>query len=216
MSQVRGVPLAQRLLTALLFIGWAVAAHLASAGHGPADLHALVALAPLLLAFAMLLWQARLRFWLSALLALLAVAALAWCWSWLRGHLTWLFYLQHLGTHLALALWFARSLARGREPVVSAMARIIMAAPLSPRKQRYTRSVTWVWTLFFLGNAALSTLLFALAPVTVWSVHANLLTGPLLALMFALEMLVRRRVLPPEERPSISQILRAYRAQRQP
>ena len=64
---------------------------------------------------------------------------------------------------------------------------------------------------FFLGNAAVSLLLFAWAPVEIWSLHANLLTGPLVAVVFLGEMLVRSRVLPREERPSLREVIRSYR-----
>ena len=118
-----------------------------------------------------------------------------------------------LGSHLMLAAWFARSLGAGREPAVTAMARMIAPRPLSAAALRYTRGVTLAWALFLAGNALVSTLLFAWAPTEVWSVHANLLTGPLMAGFFGLEMLVRRWALPPEERPSIKDVVRAWRAQ---
>jgi hypothetical protein len=54
-------------------------------------------------------------------------------------------------------------------------------------------------------------LLFIFAPPAIWSVHANLLTGPLLGLMFLVEHLWRLCVLPPHERPGIADIVQAYR-----
>lgn len=194
--------------------GWAAASHLATAGVGPAGLRVLVALAPLALAVLLAAWPSRWR--LPAALALVLALALA-LGRWgdaLGARVSWLFYLEHLGVHLALAAWFGRSLAAGREPVVTAMARTLAPAPLSARARRYTRAVTWAWTLFLLANAALSTLLFAAAPVAVWSVHANLLTGPLVAAFFGLEVLVRSRVLPRGERPTLADVVRAYRTQR--
>ncbi len=207
--------LARQALMLLALAAWAVVAHLASAGVGPASLRVLAATAPLLAAAALLLWRAplpRLPAWgvFGALLALLAAG-----WNWLGSHLAWLFYLQHLGIHLSLAAWFGSSLLPGHEPVVSAMARLLApSGVLTPRNQRYTRGVTLAWALFLLGSALVSTLLFAWAPVAVWSVYANLLTGPLLAAFFGLEMLVRRCALPPEERPSLADVLRAYRVRR--
>ena len=201
------------LALALLLL-WAASAHLASMGVGPVDLHIAVAVAPLCLSALLLALQTPWPVLAAGLLACASVLALAAAWSWLRGHVTWLYYLQHLGAHLALAAWFARSLGRGQEPVVSAMARMIAIGPLSTRTRRYTRGVTLAWALFLAGNAFVSTLLFAWAPAEVWSVHANLLTGPLLGAFFVLEMLVRRRMLPPEDRPSIRDVMRAWQAQR--
>lgn len=202
----------RNVLGALLALAWVLSSHLASAGFGPVDLRVAVAVVPALAALALVARQSR----SGAALAGVGIAAAVavWRWPWLRGHFTWLFLLQHLGVHLALAAWFGLSLAAGREPVVSAMARMIHSQPLAPRTLRYTRGVTWLWTLFFLGNAAVSLLLFAWASVEVWSVHANLLTGPLVGAVFLGEMLVRRQVLPREERPSLHDIVRSYRQRR--
>jgi uncharacterized membrane protein len=82
---------------------------------------------------------------------------------------------------------------------------------LSERHRRYTRQITLAWALFFLANATLSALLYALAPLEAWSVYANLLTAPLVGVMFAAEHLVRMRALPPEERPSIAEVVRVWR-----
>ena len=57
----------------------------------------------------------------------------------------------------------------------------------------------------------LSLLLFAWAPVEVWSLHANMLTGPLVALVFLVELLVRRRVLPAQQRPPLREMIRSWR-----
>lgn len=203
--------------TALVLLGlaaWAISAHLASAGIGPADLRVVAAVAPLCVAAALLAWQMPHPRAGIAALAVAGTLALTGAWPWLRTHVPWLYYLQHLGTHLALALWFARSLAPGREPVVSAMARRIAPTSLTPRTLRYTRAVTWAWALFLAGNAAMSTVLFIWAPVPLWSTHANLLTWPLMALFFGLEMGVRARVLPPQERPALRDVMQAWQARR--
>lgn len=215
MSASAGSARWQAPLMGLLLLGWVLSAHLASLGIGPADLHAVVAVVPLGLALLLLAWQWPLPRWARSAavvgVVVLTGALLLRHWHWLRGNLAWLYYLQHLGAHLALAHWFGRSLLPGHEPVVTGMARLIFGHGISPRKQRYTRGVTWAWTVFFVVNALVSTLLFAWAPTEVWSVHANLLTGPLVGLMFLVEMGVRQRALPPEDRPSLQAIVRAYR-----
>ena len=208
-------PVRARTVLALALLAlWAVSAHLASAGVGPADLRVLVAVVPLAAAAALLAWQSPWPRVASGAATFSGLAILALSWAWLRGHLPWLYYLQHLGAHLALAVWFARSLAPGRTPVVSAMAQMITRLPMSERKRRYTRGVTLAWALFFVGNALVSTLLFAWAPIEIWSVHANLLTGPLIALFFGLEMVVRAFVLPRAEHPSLKDVVRAWQARR--
>jgi uncharacterized membrane protein len=196
--------------TGLLLLTWIAASHLGSTGRGPADLHVAVALAPLLAALALLLAQLprpALK-WLAGGAAALLLWAL---WPWLRGQVALLYYLQHLGVHLALALLFGATLVRPADPLITRMARAVQGRDLSPRLLRYTRQSTAAWTVFFLLNAAVSTLLFVAAPRDLWSLHANVLTGPLLGSMFVLDALWRQAVLLPHERPRLSDVLRAWR-----
>lgn len=198
-------------LTGALAIAWALLAHWGSIGNADADLAAGIALAPLLAAPLLLLWRNGRR-GLAGLATLGLTGLLAIFWQTLRQNVAWLYYLQHLGINLALAALFGRTLFGGREALISHFSRLAHDGPLTPARARYTRQVTWAWTAFFLANAALSTALFLFAPADVWSVFANLLPGPLIAAMFALEYLVRCRVLPPADRPGIMQAIRGYRA----
>lgn len=193
-----------------LLAAWAVAAHYGSAGGGNPDLNALLGIIPLVATGALLLWRVGHPL-LSALGSLAALALLAWLWPRLRENIPLLYYLQHLGVHLALGTLFGRTLLGPGEALITRFARILYPQGISPRKARYTRQVTVAWTCFFFGNALVSTLLFWLAPPALWSLHANLLTGPLIALMFLAEHFWRMGVLPPEERPSIAMAIRAYR-----
>jgi uncharacterized membrane protein len=194
----------------LLFVVWATAAHLGSAGVGSADFNAAVAVAPLLFAWSLLLWQSNHR-WLRWVGLVLAVGLVLGMWSQLRQNIALLYYLQHQGSHLALAALFGRTLTGSGEALITSMDRFIYGDAQSQCKIRYTRQLTLAWTLFFVTNAMVSTALFLWAPATVWSIHANLLTGPLIGLMFLVEHVVRAHVLPPQERPSLADVIRAYR-----
>ena len=193
-----------------VLVTWAVASHLGSAGYGGADFAALVAVLPLALAALVVLWQ-----WGGAVLRAAGLGAMATLvlalWPLLKSNAALLYYLEHVGSLLALAALFGRSLMGSGEALITSMARAIYAGPLSERKRRYTRQVTIAWTVFFVANALVSTALFWLAPVRTWSIHAHLLTGPLVVLMFVAEHLVRTRVLPPQERPNLTDVVRAYR-----
>jgi uncharacterized membrane protein len=194
----------------LLMAAWVVAAHVGSTGWGNADFNAVVAVLPMAVALLMALWRlptAALR--VVGLLGLLA--AVVWLWPQLRHNVPLLYYLQHLGIHVALGVLFGKSLLGPGEALITRMARRIFAHELSDRKVRYTRNVTLAWTLFFFLNALVSTGLFIWAPAAVWSVHANVLTGPLIGVMFLVEHIWRLCVLPPHERPGIADIVRAYR-----
>ena len=145
---------------------------------------------------------------------LVALAALAFSWPALSRNVGLLYFLQHAGVNLALAAFFGRTLFGPGEALITRIARIAMNGELSPCKIRYTQRVTVAWTAFFVINAGISTGLYLFAPLTVWSVFANLLNAPLVVTMFIAEHLWRRRVLPPEERPSIATAVRAWRAHR--
>ena len=197
------------LAVALLLGAWAIAAHYGSSGAGSADFNAALGALPIVAVIALLLWRVRNPLLIAAG-GLGTLALLAWLWPQLRDNVALLYYLQHLGSHLALAALFGRTLFGPGEALITRIARSVFG-DISERKQRYTRQVTIAWTLFFLANALLSTVLFLFAPAAIWSIHANLLTAPLIGLMFLGEHLVRLRKLPPEERPSFITAIRAYR-----
>lgn len=194
----------------LLMVAWMVAAHVGSAGWGNASFNAAVGVLPIAAAVLMALWRVPQWAWRAA--GVLALGTLlAWLWPQLRHNVPLLYYIQHLGIHVALGVFFGKSLLGPGEALITRMARRIFAHELSDRKVRYTRGVTLAWTVFFFVNALVSTLLFIWAPPAIWSIHANLLTGPLIGLMFLVEHIWRLCVLPPHERPGIAAIVQAYR-----
>lgn len=206
------------LLRGLVVLGlaslWAFLAHRGSTGANHPDFSAALATAPLTIMAILLLWRTRNPLLLAGG-GLGVLALLVWAWPYLRQNVALLYFVEHLGTNLALGTLFGRSLLGDRQALVSQFARLAHNGVISPAKTRYTRQVTVAWTAYFFLTAALSTGLFLLAPHQVWSVFANLLTGPLLFLMFAVEHLVRNRVLPSEDRSSITDTIRGYRASRQ-
>lgn len=90
-----------------------------------------------------------------------------------------------------LLMWvFGRTLLPGRVPLVTRLARHVHGS-LPPELDDYTRQVTWAWCAFFATMATTSLLLFAFAPLATWSLFANVLTLPLIALMFVAEYAYR-------------------------
>lgn len=199
------------LAVGVLVVAWAILAHYGSAGDGPADFSAALATAPILAFVVILLWRVGHPL-LIGLGGLLILALLALSWPTLRQNVVLLFYVQHLGTNLALGTLFGRSLFGGGDALVTTFAKLAHDGVISEAKARYTRQVTVAWTLFFFASAGVSTVLFLFGQTVVWSVFVNLLSTPLLVLMFAGEHLVRNRVLPPEDRSSIADTIRGYRA----
>ena len=193
-----------------LMAAWAIAAFLGSTGQGRPDFNTAVGAAPFVVVLAMLLWRVRHPLGMAAGSVLVA-AALAWLWPSLRQNVALLYFIEHLGTNLALAALFGKTLLGPGEPLITQFARIVNNGVLSGRQLRYTRQATLAWTGFFIANATLSALLYALAPHAVWSFYASLLTAPLIGLMFAAEHLWRMHALPPEERPRIADVFRVWR-----
>ncbi len=194
----------------VLAVAWAVAAHITSASGEPSGWGAALALLPLGLALALGLWRVPQR-GVAALGALAALALLAWLWPLLRTQVALLYFVQQVGIYVMLAALFGRSLAGPGESLVTQMARRLHGGALTDRQASYTRAVTVAWTLFFLGMATVSSLLFLLASPATWSVFANLLGAPLIGLMFIGEFLVRCWMLPPGERSTLADAVRAWR-----
>ena len=193
-----------------LMAAWAVAAYFGSTGQGRPDLNTAVGAAPFVVVLAMLLWRVRHPLGIAAG-GLLVAGMLAWLWPSLRQNVALLYFIEHLGTNLAFAALFGKTLIGPGDPLITHFARIVNNGVLSGRQLRYTRQATLAWTGFFLANATLSSLLYALAPHAVWSFYASLLTAPLVGLMFVAEHLWRMHALPPDERPSIADVARAWR-----
>lgn len=96
----------------------------------------------------------------------------------------------HAAANLLLLALFARTLARGGEPLITRLARRVHGS-LPPAMQTYTRRLTAAWCVFFGGQVAVSMLLFAFAPLDTWSWFVNLMNLPSLALMFVAEYAYR-------------------------
>jgi uncharacterized membrane protein len=102
----------------------------------------------------------------------------------------------HAGAYTALLIWFASSLRRGREPVVTGFARQ-MRQTMPIAVVRYTRHVTVAWCAFFAAQLGASAVLLAGAPIGVWSSFVSVWNFPLVMAMilaeFACRLLVIRR-----------------------
>ncbi len=90
-----------------------------------------------------------------------------------------------------LAAFFGASLRPGREPVISAFARIEQGK-LQPDLARHARVITWCWTLLLAAIAISALALAAWAPMETWSLFANVVSYALIAALFAGEYLYRR------------------------
>ena len=117
--------------------------------------------------------------------------------------------LTHATANLVLLWYFARTLRAGKEALVTRLARRVHGV-LPPEIVAFTRRVTAVWCAFFAAQVAVSMLLFAFAPLQIWSMFVNLISVPLIGLMFAGQYLCRMVRFPDHPRASVARILRAY------
>jgi uncharacterized membrane protein len=160
---------------------------------GDRFLGAALAVAPMTLVVVTLAWR------FSPVAALGAAAALAavlyGAWAVLQKNFSLVSLLQQSGADALLGGVFARTLDSHRVALCTRLADRVHG-PLSPREVAYTRRVTAAWAAFFFASAAISILLYATAPLRIWSIYANFCTLPLIGVMFLAEYGIRRRVLP--------------------
>ena len=115
----------------------------------------------------------------------------------------------HATAYLFLLWFFGHTLLRGKEPLVTRLARRVHGT-LLPSMIGYTRRVTIAWCFFFGAQLTVSALLFAFSPLEIWSLFINLLNLPLLVLMFAGEYLYRVTYHRDFPHASIAVVVRAF------
>jgi len=147
---------------------------------------------------------------LLAFIVAAAAGAVWWSWSGFERHVADIFFAEHAGLMLALALFFGRTLRPGEEPLCTRFARIVHGT-LAPGVSAYTRKLTVAWTLFFAALCAASCALYLSGHLEAWSILANILTPALIAALFLVEYAVRRRALPHHESGGILAGVRAFR-----
>ena len=195
-------------LAIVLSVGFVLVAHAALLQQIPARVGALVSLVPLVVIFAFLLRRSRRR--VAAVLAGGAVVVAAiFFWDQLVANFPSLFFAEHAGMNLALAILFGRTLAPGHEPLVARFARIVHGT-IPPEVERYTRRVTVAWTIFFATLFVLSCVLYLGGRLAAWSALANIATPVLVCTMFLVEYAVRVRALPNWEQVGILGGVRAF------
>lgn len=150
------------------------------------------------------------RLVLAGLLAVLPTMVFLWAvWPALLANAENLYFAQHVGTNALLAWIFGRTLVAGTTPLVVSFARIVHPA-LPPEIETYARKVTLGWTAFFLVTCAVSAVLFAAAPIAVWSTFAVLLQWPSVGAFFVGEYLLRKTLFRHFDHASLRQGFDAY------
>jgi len=208
----RAAGIAWKMLAAAAIVGYPILIHVALAGSAGDPARTLLVMAPM----------AALGCWLIArsqnrMLWLLIVAGAAGAtWLLARGTglgTTVLCGVPHAAAYLFMLWLFGRTLLPGREAIITRLARLARqahGATLPPAMERHTRKLTAAWCVFFAAQLAGSALLLAYGSLETWSLFINVLSFPLVGLMFALDYLyrvIRYRHLP---QSSIATAIQAY------
>jgi len=201
--------LARYLLVVLATGAYLILAHLTTAPDEPSTLGALVAVLPIAVIALAMAWRARHRRRALGLWSVCVIGS-ALAWPLIETRFVWVYFVQHLGVFMLLAVGFARSLAIGEVPMITRFARQVHGEALAPEVLRYTRAVTLAWTLYFAAMAIASIILFAFASLPNWSLFVNLFTPVSVGLVFALEYGVRLAVLPQALRTGLVDSIRAF------
>ncbi len=126
---------------------------------------------------------------IGGLLVLLSLLYLWWQYS--TG---WLIFVPAVLIFAALGYYFGRTLLAGRTPLITTIATTMATEPLDVAQQHYTKMVTVVWTVFFCIMCIESVLLAVFAPLHVWSTMTNIVNYIIVASMFVIEFVVRKRL----------------------
>lgn len=173
---------------------WVVAVPLLLVGYPLAIAWALttdrrdLALALSLLSLAALVLASPHR-WRAAIACVFATTAAA---AIMAGWAPQLAFLPPVIVNLSLMALFGASLRQGSEPLVSRFARIERGT-LEPDLVRYTRNLTWLWTIFFLFMAATSIVLAAASSNTPWTWFTAIGNWVCVGMLFGGEYLYRRQ-----------------------
>jgi uncharacterized membrane protein len=167
-------------------LAWPVLSHAAALGGRAEWMPGITACVAAVIAVALALGDrsARRRIaWFAALVAL----ALAW-----RFAPALLLFLPPAAINVAFGVFFASTLRAGREPRIAGYARRERGGALPDDLARYTRRLTWIWTVYFFAAASAGLALAVFAPLAVWSAFANVASYVLVGLLFVGEYAYRR------------------------
>jgi len=101
-------------------------------------------------------------------------------------------FVPPVAINLALAVAFGSSLLPARTPVISTFA-LMEQGRLPLDLARYTRLMTWIWSVLFAAMAGVAAWLAVHGPIEVWSTFVNGVSYLLVASLFVGEYGYRRR-----------------------
>ena len=103
----------------------------------------------------------------------------------------YLLYLPPILILFSLFILFSQSLSAGRTPLISRYAKL-MGNKLDVRHLRYNRSLTIIWSCFFLLMIITSILLAIFSSMDTWSLFTHVISYFLITLFFIIEFMYRK------------------------
>jgi uncharacterized membrane protein len=116
----------------------------------------------------------------------------------------------HAIAHAALLVGFGATLLPGREPLLTAVSRHMSRGQMTEDRARYTRGATLAWCCYFAAQLLASLVLLLFAPLVAWSFFINVLNYPLIALMFAGELVYRHFALPHRPHYTLAEMMQMW------
>ncbi len=117
--------------------------------------------------------------------------------------------MPHAAIYSVLLWVFATTLLPGRVALVTRLASRVHGT-LPPNIEVYTRQVTVAWCVFFAAQLAVSAVLLKFSTLSTWSLFVNLLSFPLVGLMFVLEYAYRILRFPDFAHASLRQTVQSF------
>lgn len=132
----------------------------------------------------------RQQHWVAGSVLILVIALILYFIQQTQIH--FLLYLPPILILFSLFILFSQSLSPGHTPIISRYAKLL-GDKLEERHLRYNRSLTTVWTGFFLLMAATSIFLALFSTMDVWSLFTHVISYLLIAAFFIIEFIYRKR-----------------------
>ena len=198
----------------LITIAYPVLLVLSSLAHAPPALKVSLLILPLTLVVSSgisRLTNARLRLALRVFTGIGVILACVLLFELRHENLQWLIVLQECTVLLIMGGIFGYTLINGGDALITRFIRFAHEAP-SPTLLRYSRQLTAVWTLFFIASSIASMALYFALPAPLWALYNSVGIPICAVVLFILENLSQKFLLPREEQRTIGQVWRAVRA----
>lgn len=127
--------------------------------------------------------------WFAGLFLFLLVGVIAYFMQ--QDIIEYLVYLPPILILLSLFLLFSRSLLAGQTPLITRYA-MLLGDKLEDKHLRYNRSLTLIWSVFFLLMASTSVLLAVFFSMDTWSLFTHIISYLLITSLFILEFMYRK------------------------